>query len=71
MTKPTIASAARDAAIWDVVGSSRFLDDLIKSCEEAEDVLLECGRLRLLRTVAAGIRLYQDVRISDVEKEQR
>jgi hypothetical protein len=45
----------------EVALSATFLDQLIKRSPEAEDILTECGRLRLQRAALAAIELYQEM----------
>ena len=42
----------------DAVLSTAFLEDLIKRSEDAEQILHDCGRLRLQRAALAAVELY-------------
>ncbi len=45
----------------EAVLSAAFLDSLIKRSPEAEDILQDCGRLRLQRAALAAVELYLEM----------
>ena len=45
----------------EVALSATFLDQLIKRSPEAEQILQDCGRIRLQRAALAAIELYQEM----------
>jgi hypothetical protein len=44
-----------------LVASQDFLEMLIKRSADAELVLIDCGRIRFQRAIAAAIQLYCDL----------
>lgn len=41
-----------------VVISAAFIDDLIKLSEDADQILIECGRIRLQRAIQEAVGMY-------------